>query len=149
MPREISQTIEINASPDQVWALLTDTASFPSWNPFIRKLEGQLTVGAKLLVVIQPPGRRPSTFRPTVLTVAPARELRWLGRLLIPGLFDGEHSLRLEPTPDGGTRFTQAEKFNGILVAPFKGILDSTATGFEQMNQALKARVENGQGAQL
>jgi len=28
------------------------------------------------------------------------RELRWLGRLLIPGLFDGEHSLRLEPTLD-------------------------------------------------
>jgi len=148
MTREISQTIEIDASPDQVWSVLTDTGSFPSWNPFIRKLEGQLTVGAKLLVVIQPPGRRQSTFRPTVLAAAPARELRWLGRLLIPGLFDGEHSLRLEPTPNGGTRFTQAEKFNGILVAPFKGVLDSTAMGFQQMNEALKARVENGKGAQ-
>jgi hypothetical protein len=146
MPREISHTIEISASPDEVWSVLTDTASFPSWNPFMRKLEGELTVGAKLLVVIQPPGRRRSTFRPTVLTVAPARELRWLGRLLIPGLFDGEHSLRLEPTPNGGTRFTQTEKFSGILVAPFKGTLDSTDTGFQQMNEALKARVEDGQG---
>jgi hypothetical protein len=146
MPREISHTIEINASPDEVWSVLTDTASFPSWNPFMRKLEGELTVGAKLLVVIQPPGRRRLTFRPTVLTVAPGRELRWLGRPLIPGLFDGEHSLRLEPTPNSGTRFTQTEKFSGILVAPFKGTLDSTETGFRQMNEALKARVEDGQG---
>ena len=76
-------------------------------------------------------------------------ELCWLGRLLIPGLFDGEHSLRLEPTLDGDTRFTQAEKFSGILVAPFKGVPDSTAMGFGQMNQALKARVEGEQGAQL
>ena len=149
MPREITDTIEINARPDQVWSVLTDTASFPSWNPFIRKLEGELTVGAKLRVVIRPPGRRQSTFRPTVLIVAPTRELRWLGRLLIPGLFDGEHSLRLEPTPNGGTRFTQAEKFSGVLVAPFKGMLDSTATGFRQMNEALKARAEDGQGVPL
>jgi hypothetical protein len=148
MTREISDAVEINASPDQVWSVLTDTASFPSWNPFIRELEGQLTEGAKLRVVIQPPGRRQSTFRPTLLTVTPARELRWLGRLVIPGLFDGEHSLRLEPIPNGGTRFTQAERFNGVLVAPFKGVLDSTAMGFQQMNQALKARVENEKGAQ-
>lgn len=147
MTREISRTIEIDAGPDKVWSVLTDTASFPTWNPFIRKLEGELTVGAKLLVVIQPPGRRQSTFRPTVLTVAPARELRWLGRLPIPGLFDGEHSLRLEPTPNGGTRFTQAEKFSGVLVAAFRGVLDSTAVGFAQMNEALKARSEDGQGA--
>ena len=148
MTREISHTIEIDASPDQVWSVLSETTSFPSWNPFIRKLEGQLAAGAKLLVVIQSPGRRQSTFRPTVLTVAPARELRWLGRLLTPGLLDGEHSLSLEPTPNGGTRFTQAEKFNGILVAPFKGVLDSTTLGFQQMNEALKARVEDRQGAQ-
>src|SRR5262249_5644083 len=60
MTREISHTIEIDASPDQVWSVLSETTSFPSWNPFIRKLEGQLAVGAKLLVVIQPPGRRQS-----------------------------------------------------------------------------------------
>jgi hypothetical protein len=142
MHREIRHTIEIDASPADVWAVLTDTAAFPTWNPFIRKLEGELRTGARLLVAIQPPGRRSSTFRPTVLAAEPARELRWLGRVLIPGIFDGEHSFRLEPTASGGTRFTQAERFSGILVRPFSATLGSTELGFQQMNHALKARAE-------
>jgi hypothetical protein len=142
MKRRISHTIEIAAAPAEVWAVLADTDAFPSWNPFIRKLEGELRTGAKLEVKIQPPGRRVSTFRPTVLAAEPGRELRWLGRLGIPGIFDGEHILRLHPTPAGGTRFTQEERFSGILVRPFGGAVDSTERGFEQMNQALKARAE-------
>jgi len=36
------------------------------------------------------------TFRPTILKAEPERELRWLGRLLLPGLFDGEHVFEIE-----------------------------------------------------
>jgi hypothetical protein len=140
--RQISHTIEIEASPAAVWAIVSDTASFPSWNPFIRKLEGELRTGAKLSVTIEPPGRRSTNFRPTVLAAEPARELRWIGRVLIAGIFDGEHSLLLEPTATGGTRFTQAERFSGILVRLVGGTLDSTELGFKQMNEALKARAE-------
>lgn len=142
MRREISHTIEIDASPSDVWAVVTDTAAFPDWNPFIRSLDGELRVGAKLSVTIQPPGRRSTTFRPTVLAADPARELRWLGRVLVPGIFDGEHSLLLEPMAGGGTRFTQGERFSGVLVRLVAGTLDSTEIGFQQMNAALKARVE-------
>ena len=147
MTREISDTIEIDASPDQVWSVVTDTASYEAWNPYIRKLEGELTVGAKLRIVFQQPGRRPRfTIRPTLRAVTPARELRWFGPTLIPGLLDGEHSFRLEPTPSGGTRFTQAVKFSGILaVVPFKGPFAPIAAGFRQMSEALKARVEDAQ----
>lgn len=147
MKRHISRTIEIDATPAEVWAVLTDTASFPAWNPFIRRLEGELRPGAKLSVTIQPPGHRSSTFRPTVLAADPARELRWLGRALIAGIFDGEHSFHLEPLPTGGTRLTQAERFSGILVRPFRTTLDSTELGFRQMNEALKARVEGATDA--
>lgn len=142
MKRQISHTIEIEASPEEVWAIVADTASFPSWNPFIRKLEGELRTGAKLAATIESPGHRSTTFRPTVLAVEPARELRWIGRVLIAPIFDGEHSFLLEPTATGGTRFTQAERFSGILVRVFSGTLDSTELGFRQMNEALKARAE-------
>jgi hypothetical protein len=30
-------------------------------------------------------------FKPKVLSVRPERELRWLGRLFVRGVFDGEH----------------------------------------------------------
>jgi hypothetical protein len=82
------------------------------------------------------------TFKPTVLAAEPARELRWLGRLLVPGLFDGEHSFRIEPLPGGRSRFVQSERFSGVLVRPLRKTLDRTLLGFEQMNGALKAEVE-------
>ena len=41
---------------------------------------------------MQPPGGRGATLRPTVLEADPGRQLRWLGQLLLPGLFDGDHS---------------------------------------------------------
>ena len=145
MKRQISHTIEIDASPEEVWAIVSDGCSFPAWNPFIHKLEGELRTGAKLTVKVQPPGRRSATFRPTVLTAEPVRELRWIGRVLIPGIFDGEHSLVLEPTATGGTRFTQAERFSGVLVRLLSGTIDSTELGFKQMNEALKARAEGVQ----
>lgn len=82
------------------------------------------------------------TFKPTVLAAEPGKELRWLGRFLVPGLFDGEHSFHLEELPHGRTRFTQAERFAGLLVGLSRGTLAKTRDGFEQMNVALKQRVE-------
>lgn len=55
---------------------------------------------------------------------------------------DDEHSFRLEPLPQGRTRFVQGEHFRGMLVGLFAGTLEKTRLGFEQMNQALKRRVE-------
>jgi hypothetical protein len=48
-------------------------------------------------------------FKPTILTVRPKRELRWLGHLFVPGIFDGEHYFLLEPMEKNRTRFTQAK----------------------------------------
>ena len=71
-----------------------------------------------------------------------ALELRWLGRLLAPGIFDGEHSFLIEPREGGRSRFVMAERFTGVLVGFLKGTVAKTESGFEQMNAALKARVE-------
>lgn len=56
------------------------------------------------------------TFKPLVTRVLPPRELRWLGRLLLPGLFDGEHIFEIEAVKKDGVRFVQRECFSGILV---------------------------------
>jgi hypothetical protein len=140
--KELSHGVEIDAEPDAVWAVLADTDAYPDWNPFVRRLSGELREGARLEVEIAPPGGRPMSFKPTVLAAKPGRELRWLGRVLLPGLLDGEHSFRIEPLAGGRSRFVQSERFSGILVRPFGKTLDKTRLGFEQMNESLKARVE-------
>ena len=138
----LKHEIEIDASPEAVWAVLADTASYPDWNPFIRTLDGELHEGAKLEVRIAPPGGRAMTFRPVVLTAERGRELRWLGRFLVPGLLDGQHSFRLERLANGRTRFVQEERFSGVLVRPLSRTLANTKLGFAQMNEALKRRAE-------
>lgn len=140
--RELRREIEVEAPPGRVWAVVIDFAAYPDWNPFIRRISGELLEGARLEVRIEPPGARATTFRPAVRAVEVNRELRWLGRLLVPGIFDGEHSLRIEPLDGGRSRFVQSERFSGVLVGLVKGTLAKTEAGFEQMNTALKARVE-------
>ncbi len=141
--KELHTEIEIQASDKRVWQLLTDFASFPEWNPFIRQAKGEVKVGARLEVHIQPSGASGMTFKPVVLKVEPNRELRWIGRLLMPGLFDGEHIFTIETLDTNRVRFTQREVFTGLLVPLFARSLDKdTRRGFEEMNQALKSQAE-------
>jgi hypothetical protein len=140
--RELRREIEIEAPPQRVWEVVTDFAAYPEWNPFIRRISGEAREGARLEVRIEPPGGRAMTFKPTVQAVEANRELRWLGRLLVPGIFDGEHGFRIEPLEDNRSRFIQSERFSGVLVGFAAGTLAKTEAGFEQMNVALKTRVE-------
>ena len=137
----IATTVDIDAPPSAVWRVLTDFAAYPDWNPFIRRVSGELIVGSRLSVTIQPPGRRPMSFRPVVRRVDPEHELRWLGRVLLPGLFDGEHVFALEPRPEG-CRLHHGETFNGLLVPLFGATLGATEQGFVAFNAALQRRAE-------
>lgn len=146
--KEIRAEVEIEAPIERVWQVLTDFAAFPGWNPFIRRVKGEVRPGARLEVHLQPSGARGMTFRPTLLRAEPSQELRWLGRLWIPGLFDGEHIFTLEPQGADRVRFVQREIFTGLLVPLLaRGLDRDTRRGFEEMNQALKARAE-GLGSQ-
>lgn len=136
---EIDTSVVINATPTKVWEVLIDFENYPSWNPFVKSLTGNVKEGERIIVKL--PGM---TFKPLILVFREEEQLTWLGNLLFKGLFDGEHSFKLVDNGDGTTTFHQSEKFKGILVPIFKPmILKDTTKGFEDLNQKLKARVEN------
>jgi hypothetical protein len=140
--KELRADIDIDATPERVWEILTDFPAYPEWNPFITSIAGTPAPGSTLEVRIAPPGATARTFKPRVLVAEPERELRWLGRLLTAGIFDGEHSLRIEPVDESRVHFVQSERFSGVLVPLFGSTLDKTARGFTAMNEALKRRAE-------
>jgi hypothetical protein len=145
MAKQLRSEIDVHATPERVWQVLTDFAAYQQWNPFIIRADGEARRGRRLTLRMQPAGGRATTFRPTVLEAAQGRELRWLGRLLVPGLFDGEHRFTIRPLGDGQVRLVQQEDFRGLLVPLLAGSLDRrTLPAFEQMNQALKRRAERG-----
>lgn len=141
--KNVQAVTEIAAPVETVWAELTAVASYAEWNPFITKFDGGLTVGARPEVQIAPPGARPMSFRPTITKVSEGERLEWVGRVLMPGIFDGRHSFQLEAIGDHRTRLTQAEEFSGLLVSLTGGMLAKTQSGFEAMNDALRVRAEN------
>lgn len=140
--KEIYAEIEIDTSAARVWEILMDFAAYPEWNPFIREISGDTRVGSVLRVRFQPPGARGMTFKPKLLRFEPAREIRWLGKLFISGLFDGEHALTIKPLEGDRVIFSQREEFTGLLVTFLSGTLRGAAKGFEAMNRALKQRAE-------
>jgi len=137
----LTSAIEIEAPPEKVWDVLADLGSWAAWNPFIFQAEGEPVPGSKLTLRMRDTRGSEMTFTPTVQAAEAPRELRWLGRLYIPGVFDGEHRFALTAAGEG-TRLVQSEVFGGLLV-PFlrKRLLERTGPQFEAMNNALAKRV--------
>ena len=143
MHHALHTEVEIAAPIDAVWETLTDLAAYPEWNPFIVSAQGRAEVGERLTNRMQLPGAKGITFKPTVTVVEPPVALEWLGRLGLPGIFDGRHRFDLTPSKSGGTLVTHSEQLDGILVRFMRMSLDTgTTAAFEAMNAALKDRVE-------
>ncbi|MGZ3790351.1 MAG: SRPBCC family protein [Bacteriovorax sp.] len=142
---KIETEIKINAPVQVVWNVLTDFSRHPEWNPFIKSIVGTLSPGERLKVHICPPGQSGMSFAPFVLKVDPEKEFSWKGKLLVPGLFDGEHFFLLENIGPNETRLVHGEQFSGLLVPLLKSMLSRTKMGFDLMNQALKERAESAQ----
>ena len=144
--QHISTSVDIRVPTKRVWAVLMDFAAYPAWNPFILRLSGQASPGSRLSATIQPVGGKAMVLSPTVLSAIPESELRWLGKLFIPGLFDGQQCFRLCAATSTTTHFVHEEFFAGLLVPlAMRGRLKAgTVAGFHAMNNAIKARAESG-----
>ena len=140
----IETQIDINASAERVWSVLMDFPGYGRWNPFIRSIEGTPKVGESLNVYIQPQGSNGLHFHPTVLAVEAGHEFRWKGKLVIRGMFDGEHHFILERKSGTQVVLRQGETFSGVLVPILRRSLDgATKQGFVAMNEALKREAEH------
>lgn len=140
--KRLEKSIVINASAEKVWQVLTDFQNWENWNTFITKSEGIAEEGTKLTNTFDNDGKQ-MVFKPKILKAEPNKELVWIGRLFMPGIFDGTHGFRIEEIGPNQIRFTNYESFKGLLSGVImKKIYDKTAAGFDQMNLELKAQAE-------
>jgi len=121
--------------------VLVDFPAWKDWNLFIPSVSGTLEVGSRLCITVVPPGRKPMEFKPVVFTLRPFEEIVWGGSFL-GFVYRGDHTILLESTPSGGTRFRQVERFRGPVVLFMSRMIEATELGYHQMNRALKLRVE-------
>ena len=140
----IETKITIDAPIAIVWKELLNFSEYANWNPFLRKVSGKAEVGASLKILAAIGRGKPMRFTPRVLIVDPEQEFRWLGHLLVRGVFDGEHYFKLLSLSGQQTELVHGEQFRGVL-SPLvlKLISADTQQGFEAMNKALKQKVES------
>jgi hypothetical protein len=137
---KISATIDIAAPPEQVWAVLTDLASYPAWNPVFREASGQPIAGNTITITsTNPQTGHTMTVKVKVLAAEPATELRWASSVL--GLMRSEHSFLLSRT-SGGTRLEQTQTYRGMYTRFPPRTINRIQASFEAINQAMKQRAE-------
>ena len=147
--RRLVDTLEIAAPVEAVWALLTDFASYPQWNPFVPEALGEARVGQRLTIRLRL-GKRRITLHPRVTRVDRPRELRWRAKWGASGWFDVDRGFLMERTGQSRTRLWQEEVCSGLL-APLVFALSNAErdilAGYRGLARALKERAELGQRA--
>lgn len=143
--REVASSIEIDATATDVWRVLSDFSRYGEWNPFIINVAGSGVPGTPLAVTIRPAIGGQMDFNLELKEMRPPEEMIWLGETLMPNLLDGEHYFRIETLADGRVRFSQGERYDGLLLFFSWPVINwSVSKSFADMNMALKVRCEQG-----
>ena len=136
---ETSTTID--ASPDRVWGVLADTASWPDWDSGVVRVEGELRQGERIKVVSELNPKR--AYPVKVGELQPGRGMTWIGGMPL-GLFRGMRRYTLTPEGEGRTRFEMREEFSGPLLPLIWRSMPDMNDSFRQFASGLKERVERG-----
>ena len=139
----IRTAVVIDAPRDKVFDVLADFDAYAEWNPYHRSVVGEFREGAELQVQIQRPDGKQVSLPPHVIRIQHNEELTWGGG--IKGIFYGEHRFLLQDAAGGGTLLKHDEDFSGVAVGFADLPPDVIALGYQQMNLALKHKVETQQ----
>jgi len=140
---ETHSHVDINVPAALVWAILADFRAYRRWNPLIRGILGHAERGRRIEVTLCSSSGRQLRSRPTIVFLREEREMKWLDRWRVPGLFSSERRFQIEPLPQGGVRFHHDEQARGLLVS-LLGLRRRLRSqpGFDAMAHALKQRAE-------
>jgi hypothetical protein len=134
---------EVDASPEEVWAVIADFAVYPDWNPSIPAISGELREGEVVSLTLAMPGRPSMGAKAELLEVTPNRRLTWEGHLGADRIFTGRREFAVEPLPGGRARVTHVEDLRGLVAPLFEVLMRGPMRRHHDgLNRALKDRVE-------
>lgn len=138
--KAFSTAIQIQATPQAVWTVLTDGAHWAEWNPTVDRVEGTIAAGGKVSVYVKlSPGR---AFPVRVSAFEPPHRMVWTGGMPL-GLFKGERIYTLTPHA-AGVAFAMRETFSGPMAPLITRSIPDMQPAFDQFAAALKRRCELG-----
>lgn len=139
---EYRATATIDATPEHVWVVLTDTGKWHEWDPFTVGVEGEPREGDRVTVHTR---LSPKAFPVTVSEMESPRLMIWTGRMPF-GLFQGIRTFRLTRKGEG-TEFQMHEVFSGPLLGMMKKKMPDMTQAFDSFAEGLKRRCEESLAA--
>lgn len=132
--RETRVSVDIAATADRVWTLLTDVAGIPRWNSTVVSLTGEIKPGGRIALVSTLDPKR--TFKLAVKGFEPGRRLVW-------GDAMGTRTHAITVRPHGGVTVTMHEKIGGPIFPLFARMIPSFDAAFDQFAADLKRAAES------
>ena len=139
--KEFSATTTIDATPETIWAVLTDGAAYPEWDPGMVRLEGRIAPGEKITAYTKISPDR--AFPVKVTEFVPGQRMVWTGGMPL-GLFKGVRTFTLTPQDGGTTQVHVREVFSGPLLPVFGRSIPDLTPAFQDFVTGLKQRAERG-----
>jgi hypothetical protein len=137
--KEFSVKINIKASPERIWEILTDASRWLEWNTTINRIEGKIAPGEKVTVYSKvSPGR---AFPLRVSEFNPSKRMVWSDGS--PIFFRGERSYNLNLQGDGSVNFEMREVFTGLMAGLITRTIPDLQPSFLEFAAALKNRAES------
>lgn len=132
-------TASIRATPERIWALLTDATEYTRWNNTVEKVDGKIALGER--VTVHPkinPGR---AFPVKVSAFEPPQHMVWVGGMPL-GLFRGERTFTLKPGLNGETEFSMREEYTGLMAPLICRSIPDLQPAFDEFANDLKRTAE-------
>ena len=132
--RETKVSTNINATPETIWALLTNAPEFPKWNTTVISIDGNIKLGEtiKLKSTLDPK----RTFKLKIKEFDPNKRLVW-------GDGSGTRVYTLTDNGNGTVTFTMDEKIGGAMFPMYSKYIPPFDQSFEQFAADLKKKAES------
>lgn len=142
MSMQIDHEFTINAPASVVWDVLTDTASYGDWNPFVLECQAELRPGGpiNMKVVL---GSSIQNAKEVIDTVNEGRGFSYRMKPPPLGVLRSYRMHDIEPQGDKACVYSSHFELNGWL-SPLVAMLmgKKMQAGFDGMSDALKIRAE-------
>lgn len=136
--KSVHHEIVIDASPDKVWAILTDVKGYKFWNPVMELVSGEVKEGNKVTYRFTQDKENVSTIPARVKKMIPQQLLNQAGG--VPFILTFDHRYTLDAI-EGGTKVTIQEHYVGVGVNFWNP--KPVEAAYARLNKALKKKVES------
>jgi len=136
--KQYQASININASAETIWKILSDARGYPAWDASMDRIEGTLAPGETVKFFTKLSNQ---AFPVKVTAFEPNHKMVLTGGMPL-GLFKSERTHTLTANKDSTTTFHTAEIFSGVLLPLFGKNIPDLTENFKNFAAALKKQAE-------